>query len=372
MAPVPPASKQSLGKAVVIGGCGFLGHHIVKLLRESYNCQVSALDLRTTRNRQDGVEYYDGDITNLDSLLKIFGQIKPDVVFHTASPLANVGITKEILHKVNVDGTQCVIDACRQTNVKALVYTSSASVISDNVSDLVNADERWPVLRAPVQTDYYSESKAIAEQAVLAANRNPGSQLLTSAIRPAGIIGEGDVQVVPVMLNLYFDNKMHFQIGTNDNLFDFTYVGNVAHAHCLAAVALLQTARSPTTPLDHERVDGEAFFVTNGSPIYFWDFPRMLWKHAGVHRGTEGVWVITREVGLPLSALAETFGWLTGRPVKFTRKATKYSCMTRYYDISKARNRLGYKPLVGLDEGARRAVEWALNERKTLLEKKGQ
>lgn len=61
--------------------------------------------------------------------------------------------------KVNVDGTQCVIEACQKTGVKALVYTSSASVISDNATDLINADERWPVIPPKAQTEYYSQTK---------------------------------------------------------------------------------------------------------------------------------------------------------------------------------------------------------------------
>lgn len=152
-------SKHNLGNVLVVGGCGFLGHHIVNLLSDSYTCNVTVLDLRTTRNRRDGVKYYDGDITNLEAITSVFEEAKPDVVIHTASPEGNAGVPNKVFLKVNVEGTNCVIEACQRTGVKALVYTSSASVISDNVSDLINADERWPVLRAPAQTDYYSETK---------------------------------------------------------------------------------------------------------------------------------------------------------------------------------------------------------------------
>jgi sterol-4alpha-carboxylate 3-dehydrogenase (decarboxylating) len=169
MAPAPALQKKTLGKVLVIGGCGFLGHHIVDLLLESYKCTLSVLDLRTTRNRRpesDNVQYFDGDITSLSSILPIFEKIKPDIVIHTASPVA-VGESSEskaklrnaMYKKVNVDGTQCVIEACQKTGVKGLVYTSSASVISDTETDLVNADERWPVVPAKNQKEYYSTTK---------------------------------------------------------------------------------------------------------------------------------------------------------------------------------------------------------------------
>lgn len=162
MAPISQQTKKNLGNVVVVGGCGFLGHHIVNLLCDSYTCSVSVLDLRTTRNRRNGVEYFDGDITNLDGINKIFSKVKPDVVIHTASPEGNASVPNSVFYKVNVEGTKCIIQACQTAGVKALVYTSSASVISDNVSDLINADERWPVLRAPSQTDYYSETKVLS------------------------------------------------------------------------------------------------------------------------------------------------------------------------------------------------------------------
>jgi sterol-4alpha-carboxylate 3-dehydrogenase (decarboxylating) len=164
MAPIPVQSKPALGSVLVTGGCGFLGHHIVKLLLERYSTsQISVVDLRTTANRRpdsDGVKYFDCDITNASALLQIFEQVKPTVVIHTASPNGNDYVSAhKLFYRVNVEGTKAVIEACRQTNVTALVYTCSASVISDNRTDLINADERWPVLRGKAQPDYYSTTK---------------------------------------------------------------------------------------------------------------------------------------------------------------------------------------------------------------------
>lgn len=161
MAPAPSTAKQPLGNVLVIGGCGFLGHHIVNLLVTSYTAKVSVLDLHTTRNRRpdsDNVAYYDGDITTLSSVLPVFEKVKPNVVIHTASPtLADA--SHALYQRVNVEGTKNIIEASQKMGVKALVYTSSASVISDNSSDLVNADERWPIIPPAAQTEYYSQTK---------------------------------------------------------------------------------------------------------------------------------------------------------------------------------------------------------------------
>ncbi|KAK8095370.1 erg26- C-3 sterol dehydrogenase [Apiospora kogelbergensis] len=363
--------KLSLGRVVVIGGCGFLGHHVVNLLLRSWSCShVCVLDMQCTKNRRpasDNVEYVDANITDPDQLLKEFGRIKPDVVIHTASPPAqgSGNVSHDLFRRVNIEGTRNVVTACQQTGVKALVFTSSASIMSDNKNDLINASEAHPVIRGKAQSEYYSETKAEAESIALAANRSETApNLLTASIRPSGIFGEGDMQAIYHMVNIYEQGKHNVQIGENENLFDFTYVENVAHAHLLAARALLVTAAAETQPLDHERVDGEAFLVTNGEPVYFWDFTRAVWRAAGSDKGPGSAWTLARETGLMLGFLSEVYFGIVRKPATFNRQRIIYSCMTRYYDITKARRRLGYEPLVSLSEGVKRAVAWTLEQKK--------
>lgn len=352
---------KQLGSVLVTGGCGFLGHHIVSQLLESYSARISVLDLRTDRNRLPSVTYYDGDITSEAAVYKVLEEVKPNVIFHTASPVPfdDSSNSNALYLRVNVEGTRNLLDLAAAIGcVKAFVYTSSASVIHDAVSNLINADERWPVLRAPQQREYYAETKGIAEELVLAANRHKGD-MLTVSIRPAAIFGEGDVQLVMNMLRAYHKGQTKFQLGKNDNLFDFTYVGNVAHAHILAAVALLNTHQRLTRPSEREKVDGESFLITNGSPVYFWDFARTVWKAAGDERQPSQVWVIERTFGLALASVIEWVWWaLGGWKPNLTRKAVNYSCMTRYYNINKAQRLLGYKPLFELEESIIKTVQW--------------
>lgn len=354
-------TPKSLGSVLVIGGCGFLGHHIVSQLLEHYDAKVSVLDLRTNLNRFDSVAYYDADITSESAVKDILANVKPAVIIHTASPnfTSDEGKNKPLYKKVNVDGTQNLIDRAGEIGcVKAFVYTSSSSVIHDSISPLVNADERWPTLRTPLQREYYSETKAMAEEIVLASNRKY-KNMLTIAIRPAGIFGEGDTQVVPGILKAYHGKKTNFQLGDNMNLYDFTYVGNVAYAHILATIALLNTHALPTVPLDHEKVDGEAFIITNGSPLYFWDFARLVWKAAGDQTELSQVWVIGREFGLLLASLMEWLFWFAGgRKPTLSWKAFNLASMTRYFNIDKARTMLGYRPQWEMEEAVTRTVKY--------------
>lgn len=154
-------SRGNLGKVLVIGGNGFLGHHIVNQALSNWTTtSVTSVDLRCVKNINPNAAYHECDITDNEKLSFIFENVKPDVVIHTASPVASdSSVAKDIFKKVNVDGTQSVVEACQKSGVKALVYTSSASVISDNRNDLLNADERWPMIRGDQQSEYYSETK---------------------------------------------------------------------------------------------------------------------------------------------------------------------------------------------------------------------
>ncbi|KAI9698345.1 MAG: erg26, C-3 sterol dehydrogenase [Bogoriella megaspora] len=362
------SQPQLVGHVLVTGGCGFLGSHIVELLSSQPNVsKISVLDLSTTKNRIDKVEYHDGDITNADSVKSLFEKTKPDVIIHTASPIFNAN-KPELMYKVNVDGTKALIKASQETGVKAFVYTSSASVISDTKADVIYADERYSICSGPSQPEYYTTTKALAESHVLSSNRTP-SNFYACALRPAGLFGPRDVQLLPPMLAVLKSGRTNFQLGPNDNLFDFTYVVNAAHAHVLAATALLATPRGSNSmiPLDTERVDGEAFFITNDEPIYFWDFARTVWKY-GVQMmnpkpptppdlENKRPWEIGGELALTLGSILEWVYWALGRKPSLTRQQARYSCMARYHSVDKARRRLGYKPLVGLEEGIRRGVE---------------
>jgi sterol-4alpha-carboxylate 3-dehydrogenase (decarboxylating) len=151
---------QSLGKILVVGGCGFLGSHIVSLIVKRHpETQVAVLDLRTNSNRNASptVSYHDGDITDAAGMKALFSQIKPDAVIHTASP--HFDLKPEIHEKVNVGGTKVLLQAAQEAGVKGFVYTSSASVILDHESDLINADERWPLITGDAQPEYYTTTK---------------------------------------------------------------------------------------------------------------------------------------------------------------------------------------------------------------------
>ena len=153
-------STKNLGHVLITGGCGGLGTQIINLLLERNACtKLSAMDLRPAAEPIAGCEYHFGDLTNEGAMRELFIKIKPSIVIHTASPKFNMA--NEILYKVNVDGTKTLLRVASETGVKAFVYTSSASVISDSSTDLINADETYPLVTGKQQPDYYTNTKVL-------------------------------------------------------------------------------------------------------------------------------------------------------------------------------------------------------------------
>lgn len=265
---------------------------------------------------------------------------------HAASPIH--GAPADIYEKVNVQGTRNIIEVCSKSPlVSALVYTSSAGV-AFNGNDLHNADETWPIPKPAM--DAYNETKAIAEQMVLDAN-DPSNKFYTISLRPAGIFGPGDRQLVPGLRTVARLGQDKFQLGDNNNLFDWTYAGNVADAHVLATLALRDVERA-------SKVMGETFFITNDSPSYFWSLARTVWKQDNHPVDERRVIVLNKPLAMVLAYCSKWVSSLLGKEPGLTPFRVRIVCATRYHNITKAKTLLGYKPRVGIEEGINRTLQW--------------
>jgi sterol-4alpha-carboxylate 3-dehydrogenase (decarboxylating) len=348
-----------MDRVLIIGGCGGLGFHIVKQLRDQDPARtVAAFDISVARNIVPDVTYIKGDLSSPIDVRAALQQIKPSVIFHTASPMLMAQKSDEQLFtRVNIHGTRVLLDEIRTIQcVHALVYTSSSSVVHDNQTDLVNATEDMPKCYLPEQTEFYTHTKAVAEDMVFEANRKNG--LLTVAIRGVCLFGEGDQTTIPNMVASALSGRSKMQVGDGTNLWDLTYLGNTAHGHILAAQALTRISASEPPPPD--RVDGEAFVITNDEPVPFWSFIRSVAAAAGHPVADKDVRVVPVWLFYAIAVMAEWAVWISSfgtREASINRKMVKYLTMTRTFDITKAKQRLGYRPLFNQGEAIKRSVE---------------
>lgn len=348
-----------LKSVILIGGCGFLGLHLIEeFWQVQPRPEIHVFDIRPLPPISSTFYSFDpakitvhvGDITSPKDISDALAIAKPQVIVHSVSPVHGLGAS--IYHKVNVEGTLNIIEQAKaDPNVRALVYTSSGGVVFDG-SDLRNAVETCPIPK--VAMDAYNDTKAIAEDHVLkAADVLTGSdykgKLLTIALRPAGIFGPGDRQMIPNIRAIAFRGQHKFQLGDNLNLFDFTYVGNVAYSHALATLRLLD-------PASRDAVNGQAFFITNDSPIYFWSMARAVWKADGFT--DEAKFVIPRDFGIVIGYISEFVSKITGKEPGLTPFRVRTTCADKYYNIGKAKALLKYRPQTDLQEGIAQTLKW--------------
>ncbi|GAA5963884.1 hypothetical protein JCM21900_003965 [Sporobolomyces salmonicolor] len=165
---------------------------------------------------------------------------------NVARGLAACECERRVWQKVNVEGTRVVVEACRQAGVRKLVFTSSATVVFEGEA-LKDVDGRIPTVDVEGEKGEptYVSTKAKAGKIVLDANGKDG--LLTCSLRLSGIIGPGDRQAIPGFIAVHKSGQSAFQMGANQNLFDFVTVRNVVHAHLLAAERLDAPPVVPST-----------------------------------------------------------------------------------------------------------------------------
>ena len=188
-------------------------------------------------------------------------------------------------------------------------------------------------------------SKVHAEELVFSAS---GDVIKTCVLRPSVLCGEGDNQLIPSIHACIAKRDTPYIIGDGCNLWDLTYVANVADAHVLAAENLLSTMTAV----------GEAFFIQNNEPVAFRDFSLAIWKHFGHIPPFQ----IVIPLGLAWFAglLAECFTWVFGTTTTLSRGSVKDVCSTRYASGLKAERILGYRPQIGIEEGLRLSCEVCL------------
>lgn len=357
---------SDLSPAIITGGCGFVGSHLAEgLLAENPNCQVHVIDLNVERNRVPGVKYHICDLTSSADVESVFSEIKPQTVFHTASP-DPMAQKEHLFRSVNVEGAKNLLAAAKKTKtVKAFVYTSSSSAIHDNVSELIDGDDTLPVLRYPIQKRVYSLTKVEAEDQILAANRQNGySSMLTASIRPVTTFGERDTLFLRTAITRAQAGRANTQIGPGKNYYDVIYVSNLVDAHLLAAHALVNAYGKAPSPLE-KRVDGQAFIITNDEPVPFWDFQRAVAAAVGKPVRKEDIKVIPYWVAMLVAAVNEWSTWIFSfgtRHATITREAVHLSTITRTLKCDKAKRVLGYKPKVGVYEGLEKASKWFVEE----------
>lgn len=226
-----------------------MGTHLSKLLLER-DAQVTSFDI--IGSSTPGVTSLLGDVCKKEDVLKAAKDM--DVVFHAASVIDIRPRPPPSLTKINVEGTRNVVECCKSTGVKVLIYTSSMEVASGldatgKCPDRLGKETDDETLPPPVKHILpYATTKAEAEKLVLAAN---SASLRTCALRPGYIVGQGCIGV-KVDIEQSIARGDRFVTARFPTKLSCSHVKNCALGHLLAA----ERAHQPD-------VGGCPFFITD-------------------------------------------------------------------------------------------------------------
>lgn len=227
-------------KAVVTGGAGFIGSHIVReLIRRRF--LVVILDNLSLSNRENiknmtdlkGLNIIKGDILDLDLLEKILQNV--DIVFHEA---AISGVARSIdnpilVNDVNIKGTLNVLIAARDNKVKRFVFASSAAVYGDNpllpVQENFLGNPQSPYALTKLTGEYYCR---LFHQLY---------HLSTICLRYFNVYGPQQdpnseySAVIPIFIHSVLKNCPPIIYGDGNQTRDFVFIKDVVQANIVAA-----------------------------------------------------------------------------------------------------------------------------------------
>jgi nucleoside-diphosphate-sugar epimerase len=327
-------------KALVTGGSGFLGGHIVEeCVRAGDEVRVlvrSSSDLGHLRT-VPGIEIVHGDLTDEASLRAAAKGV--DVVYHSAARVLDHG-SRSQFWAANVAATETLLRAAREGGAERFVFVSSPSAVMTG-QDQYDIDESQPY--PDRYLNLYSETKAAAERAVLAADA-PG--FTTCAIRPRGVWGPRDWNgFMPRLMARMLSGRMPDLSGGRQVLTSLCYCTNAAQA-CLLA------ARS-------DRVGGRAFFVTDEEKTDVWAFMAEVAERFGLRPPTRRVPPLVRDALVEAIELVWRVPYLAHRhSPPLSRYSAALLTRSTTYDISAARESLGYRPTIDRATGLDLLQRW--------------
>lgn len=330
---------------LVTGGAGFLGHALIEeLLRDNPVLRARTIRSFDVRRADHGkaVTSIVGDLRDRAAVRAACEGI--DVVIHAASVVDWGVLPDQVLHDVNVTGTQHVIDACRNAGVRALVYTSSLDVVYEG-RPTVDLTEAAPY--PATLPNAYCRSKRDAEVLVREADRD---DLRTLVIRPTGLYGERDPYHVQHVLDMARVVPL-VRIGDGRALTQHLYVRNAAHAHLVAAHDLLGRGRGR----------GQVYFVVDSEPKNFFEFMTPIVQGVGRR-------VMPRTLALPaaplwaLGAALEGLAYVTRPVVRWRPGLSRFAVTFVTTDFLVRGDRfareLAFEPRYSTTEARENTIAW--------------
>jgi nucleoside-diphosphate-sugar epimerase len=319
---------------LVTGASGFLGSHVTDLLlARGERPRVLVRPGDSVRSLADAdVDIYSADICDRAAIAAAV--LGVDRVLHCAARTGPWGPASEY-ERTNVRGLEILVKAAMAAGVRRFVHVSSITVHGNDVRG--QADEGAPLREEP---NPYSRSKVAGERLLERMIRDEDAPV--TIVRPGWIYGPRDTASFARLARMIEKGRM-MMVGPGGNHLPLIYARDAALGVLLACEA--------------GRAEGRSYLLVNDQPVTQREFLAAIASELGAQTPTRR---IPYQLTVLLGAGAENL-WRVARrrqPPPVMRYGMQLLGGENCFSIDRARRELGFAPLVGLAEGARRSVEW--------------
>ncbi len=304
-------------KALVTGANGFTGSHLVKALQQRDDSVVGLVressDLTRLENTE--IDLVKGDITDRNALRQAMQDV--DTVFHTAA-FVELGLVDSVkMERVNVEGTQAVLEIAKEMEISKMVYCSTIGIYGDTKGEVI--DETFERTQENFSSAYdstkYEAQQLVDNYAVI------GFPVVS--VMPSGIFGADDPHFGPVF-KLFLQGKLKLWAG-GDRMTGIVHVDDLVSAMILAA----------------EKGERGEHYIISAGEIPSRKMFEIISEQTGISTPVEVPQPIVRLAGNILNPIGSLLSW--NPPIGKERVHYLYDRCVRV-DARKAREQLGWQP----------------------------
>jgi nucleoside-diphosphate-sugar epimerase len=316
---------------LVTGATGFTGGHLARgLLARGHAVRVLVRERERARDLEAaGLEVAVGDLRDRAAIELALQNV--DVVYHIAAIYRQAGVTAATYRAVNATAVGEIVEAASRAGARRVVHCSTVGVHGNIEQPPANED-------APLSPgDIYQDTKLEGEQIAREISRRTGIEV--TIVRPTGIYGPGDRRLLKLFGGVA--RRRFPMLGNGEIYYHLTYIDDLVEGFRLCGE--LPAAANRTYILAGAEVTTLNDLVKLIAEVAGVDPPR-------VHFPVWPVWTA--------AALCEAVCVPLGIEPPLYRRRVDFYTKSRVFDITRARQELGYAPRVGLRDGIARTLAW--------------
>lgn len=319
-------------RVLVTGATGFIGRKFVaRLVENGFDVVAFVRETSNTAVLPESMTFIEGDLFDRQSLKKAVQGC--EAVVHFAAYFDFYPADKDLMFKVNIEGTRNLMNACVETSVERFIYCSTTETIGPVRFPPANEDTELN------PTFGYGESKVLAESLIREITNSTG--LPHVILRPTGVMGEGDFYVVFEAIQALNECSWPAMPREDTKYIMFTHISDVVSGFMAA--------------LNSQSAINNTIILCPDAPMNWRELVEFVCSYLGVNPPKLRVPTVLAKLGMGVLSLLKNRGKTT---FLWHAKSVQEMVKDRSYTNEKAKRLLGWSPQYTMQEGLKKAIDW--------------